>query len=149
MTTKKVWLPDRRTDRRQTKWSLCAAMLRRRHKNTFVDAHENQGHKSSHRTSSYLQLYSLLLLYRVVEEKLRSVPNRGILLPPWQCSKPHWMFLQNKRNVMQEKQKYMYVHTDEDHSFSMFSIATLQQKNFPAVPGIINLSNWTIAECEF
>ena len=35
-----AWLPrkcdyrtDRRTDRRQTKWSLCAAMLRRRHKN--------------------------------------------------------------------------------------------------------------------
>ena len=32
VTTKKVWLPDRRTDRRRTKWSLCAAMLRRRHK---------------------------------------------------------------------------------------------------------------------
>ena len=31
--TKKVWLPDRRTDRCRTKWSLCAAMLRRRHKN--------------------------------------------------------------------------------------------------------------------
>ena len=26
-------VPDRRTDRDQTKWSLCAAMLRRRHKN--------------------------------------------------------------------------------------------------------------------
>ena len=35
VTTKKVWLldrhTDRRTDRRRTKWSLCAAMLRRRH----------------------------------------------------------------------------------------------------------------------
>ena len=34
--TKKVWLPDRhtdgRTDRRRTKWSLCAVMLHRRHK---------------------------------------------------------------------------------------------------------------------
>ena len=30
-TTKKVWLLDRQTDRRRTKWSLCAAMLRRRH----------------------------------------------------------------------------------------------------------------------
>ena len=36
-----AWLPrkcdyrtDTRTDRRRTKWSLCAAMLRRRHKNT-------------------------------------------------------------------------------------------------------------------
>ena len=33
----KVWLvdtrTDRRTDRRRTKWSLCAAMLRRRYKN--------------------------------------------------------------------------------------------------------------------
>ena len=35
VTTKKAWLLDRRTDRRQTKWSLCAAMLRRRHKNNF------------------------------------------------------------------------------------------------------------------
>ena len=37
MTTKEVLLPDRQTDtltdRRQTKWSLCAAMLHRRHKN--------------------------------------------------------------------------------------------------------------------
>ena len=36
VTTKKVWLSERRTDgetdRRRTKWSLCAAMLRRRHK---------------------------------------------------------------------------------------------------------------------
>ena len=31
MTTNKVWLPDRHTDAGQ-KWSLCAAMLRRRHK---------------------------------------------------------------------------------------------------------------------
>ena len=47
MTTKKVWLPNRHTDRqtdsqtnrRWTKWSLSAAMLRRRHKNvcfTFI-----------------------------------------------------------------------------------------------------------------
>ena len=35
VTTKIVWLPDGRTDRRRTKWSLCAAMLRRRHKNSF------------------------------------------------------------------------------------------------------------------
>ena len=37
VTIKKVWLPDRQThahtDRRRTKWSLCAAMLRRRHNN--------------------------------------------------------------------------------------------------------------------
>ena len=33
MTAKKVWLPDRQTDRHRTKCSLCAAMLRRRHKN--------------------------------------------------------------------------------------------------------------------
>ena len=36
VTIKKVWLPDRQThahtDRRRTKWSPCAAMLRRRHK---------------------------------------------------------------------------------------------------------------------
>ena len=36
VTIKKVWLPDRQThahtDRRRTKWSLCAAMLCRRHK---------------------------------------------------------------------------------------------------------------------
>ena len=41
MTTKRVWLPDRhthgRTDRRQTKWSLCAAMLRRQHENRQTD----------------------------------------------------------------------------------------------------------------
>ena len=28
----KVWLPDTQTDRCRTKWSLCDAMLRRRHK---------------------------------------------------------------------------------------------------------------------
>ena len=37
VTIKKVWLPDRQThahtDRRRTKWSLCAAMLCRRHNN--------------------------------------------------------------------------------------------------------------------
>ena len=43
-----AWLPrkcdnqtdrhtDRQTDRRRTKWSLCAAMLRRRHKNLYSD----------------------------------------------------------------------------------------------------------------
>ena len=36
VTIKKVWLSDRQThahtDRRRTKWPLCAAMLRRRHK---------------------------------------------------------------------------------------------------------------------
>ena len=39
VTTKKVWLADRQThahkDRRRTKWSLCAAMLRRRHNNAW------------------------------------------------------------------------------------------------------------------
>ena len=42
VTIKKVWLSDRQTharthahtDRRRTKWSLCAAMLRRRHNKT-------------------------------------------------------------------------------------------------------------------
>ena len=36
---RKVWQTDRqtdrRTDRRRTKWSLCVAMLRRRHKNLY------------------------------------------------------------------------------------------------------------------
>ena len=30
---RKVWQTDRQTDRRRTKWSLCVAMLHRRHKN--------------------------------------------------------------------------------------------------------------------
>ena len=44
VTIKKVWLSDRQTharththtDRRRTKWSLCAAMLRRRHKKALI-----------------------------------------------------------------------------------------------------------------
>ena len=34
MYNRDIWT-DRQTDRRQTKWSLCAAILRRRHKNMY------------------------------------------------------------------------------------------------------------------
>ena len=35
--TNEEWLPDRHTNRHQTKWYLCAAMLHRRHKKTKVE----------------------------------------------------------------------------------------------------------------
>ena len=47
-TTKKAWLWDRRTDertdRRRTKWSLCAAMLCRWHKNWLGQNQASQVH---------------------------------------------------------------------------------------------------------
>ena len=51
ITAKKVWLPlpDRRTDRRRSKWSLCAAILRMRHKKEEIwpsTSHDKSPHNT-------------------------------------------------------------------------------------------------------
>ena len=65
VTIKKVWLSDRQTDarthahtdRRRTKWSLCAAMLRRRHKND-KEKHNYWNVKSYRGYWIYLMIYT-------------------------------------------------------------------------------------------
>ena len=68
--TKKVWLPDRhthtRTDRRRTKWSLCAAMLRRRHKNSSICLHGNGFKEQESQEFFYVIFVQFIVIVEIV-----------------------------------------------------------------------------------